>query len=248
VNGCLLLRPGLIEYERALALQETLVECRRKDDLPDVLLLLQHPPTITLGASGHEENILVSKDELASYGVAFRKTNRGGDVTYHGPGQLVGYPIFNLQRRGCDLIRFVRELEEVLIRTVCDYGVEAWREAGFPGVWTRLGKVAALGLRVRRPWITMHGFALNVAPNMEHFTLIRPCGLQGKEVTSLKALLGSAPTIEEVEMKIMKNLCQIFHVEVREVEPSQIGITYLPRDLCRGDRPVAPTTQGQPVA
>ncbi|MBI4642071.1 MAG: lipoyl(octanoyl) transferase LipB [Candidatus Tectomicrobia bacterium] len=224
MNICLLLRPGLIEYDKALAIQETTVEYRRRGDLPDVLFLLQHPPIITLGASGHEENILVSKDELATYGVAFCKTNRGGDVTYHGPGQLVGYPIFDLRRRGGDLIRFVRELEEVLIRTVRDYGIHAWREAGFPGVWTHLGKVAALGLRVRKPSITMHGFALNIAPNMEHFALIRPCGLQDKEVTSLKALLGSAPAIEEVETKIIEKICQIFHVEVREVEPSQIGI------------------------
>ena len=197
-------RLGVVGYEDGLALQRSLVEDRKADRIGDVLLLLQHPAVITLGVKGDggRTNIVASGARLAELGIAVHETGRGGDVTYHGPGQIVGYPILDLRPDRCDVHRYVRDLEEVLIRTVAEFGIEAGRVQGLTGIWTgpagRESKLAAIGVRISR-WITSHGFAFNVATDLSHFSLIVPCGIQDRGVTSLGRLLGRPPAMSSVE-------------------------------------------------
>jgi lipoyl(octanoyl) transferase len=197
-------RLGRVDYAQALKLQQSLVEDRRAGRIGDTLLLLEHPPVITLGVRTRRgpTHIVASSETLAQMGVSVHVTGRGGDVTYHGPGQLVAYPIFDLRPDRCDVHRYVRDLEEVLIRTAAAFGIEARRVAGLTGVWTgpvgREEKLAAIGVRISR-WITSHGFALNVATNLSHFDLIVPCGIVDRGVTSLERLLGRAVPMRDVE-------------------------------------------------
>jgi lipoyl(octanoyl) transferase len=204
-------RLGLIDYGDALELQRQLVEERRADRIPDTLLLLQHPPVITLGvkARGERRHVLASPESLREAGVAVYETGRGGDVTYHGPGQLVGYPILDLRPDRCDVHRYVRDIEEVLIQTTRSFGVEAARLPGLTGVWTGGSKLAAIGVRISR-WITSHGFAYNVAPNLEHFSWIVPCGIDDRGVTSLAILTGSDIRMSQVEGKIAAAFAAVF--------------------------------------
>jgi lipoyl(octanoyl) transferase len=182
-------RLGTVSYADALTLQRDLVEERRAARIPDTLLLLEHPHVNTLGvkARGNLSNVVVPPDTLAARGVELFDTGRGGDVTYHGPGQLVGYPIVDLRPDRCDVHRYVRDLEEVLIRITADFGVTATRVPGFSGAWVDDEKIAAIGVRISR-WITSHGFALNVTTDLSYFDLIVPCGIADKGVTSLDRL------------------------------------------------------------
>jgi lipoyl(octanoyl) transferase len=193
-------RLGLVPYEAALELQRQLVEERKAQRIPDQLLLLQHPPVITLGVKVRDDraHILAGPDELARRGVELFETGRGGDVTFHGPGQLVGYPILDLNPDRRDVHRYVRDLEEVLIQVAASFGIVATRQPGLTGAWVGNEKLAAIGVRIAR-WVTSHGFALNVSADLRHFDLIVPCGITGKGVTSLERLLGRAVSMDEVE-------------------------------------------------
>jgi lipoyl(octanoyl) transferase len=202
-------RLGVVDYVEAVEMQKALVEDRRAGRIGDTLLLLEHPPVITLGARnrGKPSNIVASADELAAHGVAVIETGRGGDVTYHGPGQLVGYPIFDLRPDRCDVHRYLRDIEQMLIRALGGLGVEGRRVSGLSGVWVgpegREEKIAAIGVRISR-WITSHGFALNVSPNLSHFDLIVPCGIRGRGVTSLERVLGHAVLMSRVEEQVSR--------------------------------------------
>jgi lipoyl(octanoyl) transferase len=204
-------RLGLIPYADALALQRELVEERRAGRIGDLLLLVEHPHVLTLGVRGDggRSHILASAEALASRSIDVHETGRGGDITYHGPGQLVGYPIIDLKPDRCDVHRYVRDLEEVLIRVAADYGIEAGRVPGLTGVWVGGGKLAAIGVRIAR-WITSHGFALNVTTDLEYFNLIVPCGIAEGGVTSLAALLGRRVDREDVEDRVVQHFSDVF--------------------------------------
>ena len=212
---------GRIDYATALELQRSLVELRKRGEIGDVLLLLEHTPVITLGRNAKAEHVLASREQLAARGVEIFECDRGGDVTYHGPGQLVGYPIFDLRgftpRIGA--VEFVRRLEEVLIRTCADFGIAARRAAGRTGVWTEQSdaKVAAIGVHISRG-VTSHGFALNVSTDLEAFELIVPCGIADKSVTSLGRELGNAPALEKVTESAARNFGVVFQSQILWVE------------------------------
>ncbi len=218
-------RLGTISYADALTLQRELVEERRAGRIPDTLLLLEHPHVITLGvkARGNLANVVVPPETLATRGVELFDTGRGGDVTYHGPGQLVGYPILDLRPDRCDVHRYVRDLEEVLIRVTADFGFTATRVPGFSGTWVasektaqvaQVAKVAAIGVRISR-WITSHGFALNVNTDLSYFDLIVPCGIDDadKGVTSLARLRGSQVSLSEVMTRTVRRFAEVFDAE-----------------------------------
>ena len=208
-------RLGRVEYGAALELQARLVEERKRGDIGDSLLLLEHPPVITLGVKtkGKSTNIVVSPEALAAEGVAVFETGRGGDITYHGPGQLVGYPIFDLRPDRCDVHRYVRDLEEALMLAIREFGIEGRRVAGLTGVWVgeagREEKIAAIGVRISR-WITSHGFALNVATDLRHFRLIVPCGIADRGVTSIERVLGSPVPMRDVEDAVVRAFNVVF--------------------------------------
>jgi len=208
-------RLGLMPYGEALALQRALVEDRRADRIPDTLLLVEHPHVLTLGVRGDggRSHILASADALASRGVEIHETGRGGDITYHGPGQVVGYPIIDLKPDRCDVHRYVRDLEDVLIRTASDYGVLAERVDGLTGVWVGREKLAAIGVRIAR-WITSHGFAFNVTTNLDYFSLIVPCGIADRGVTSLAGLTGRAIDPVEVANRTAWHFANVFNLKV----------------------------------
>jgi lipoyl(octanoyl) transferase len=204
-------RLGLVRYADALALQQQLVDERKTDRIPDQLLLLQHPPVITLGVKsrGDRSHVLASPDALARAGVELFETGRGGDVTYHGPGQLVGYPIIDLRPDRCDVHRYVRDLEEVLIATAGAFGVTAGRVPGLTGAWVGDRKLAAIGVRIAR-WVTSHGFAFNVATDLDHFKLIVPCGIINKGVTSLDQLTARPIAMADVEEAAIAAFSAVF--------------------------------------
>jgi len=208
-------RLGLVAYGAGLELQAGLVEERRSGAIGDTLLLLEHPPVITLGVKtrGKQVNIVASPEVLAAEGVSVFETGRGGDITYHGPGQLVGYPILDLRPDRCDVHRYVRDIEEALIIALREFDIEGGRLAGRTGVWVgpdgREEKVAAIGVRISR-WITSHGFALNVGTNLEHFQLIVPCGIADRGVTSIERLLGRAVPMNDVEDAVVRAFGRVF--------------------------------------
>jgi lipoyl(octanoyl) transferase len=204
-------RLGTVEYDDALVMQRQLVEERRAGRVPDLLLLLQHPPVITLGVKGDggRSNVTAPPERLVELGVEVREAGRGGDVTYHGPGQIVGYPILDLKPDRCDVHKYVREVEEVMIRVCSDYAVRAGRIKGLTGAWVGSDKIGAIGIRISR-WITSHGFAFNVNTNLAHFDLIVPCGLQGHGVTSLEKCTGRVTDVREVEMRIVNHFAEVF--------------------------------------
>src|SRR5213592_3020208 len=195
---------GVVPYADALEIQRALVEDRRAHRIGDLLLFVEHPHVLTLGVRGDggRSHILAAPETLASRGIDVHETGRGGDITYHGPGQIVGYPIIDLKPDRCDVHRYVRDLEEVLIRTAADYGVTAGRVDGLTGVWVGREKVAAIGVRIAR-WITSHGFAFNVSTDLEYFNLIVPCGIADRGVTSLARLLGRTVDRRDVESRIV---------------------------------------------
>ncbi len=218
---------GLMEYGEAWQLQESLLlentavkSASAKRELAGEtqhhLLFCEHPPVFTLGKSGKPEHILVSQEELAKRNIAFYPTNRGGDITFHGPEQVVGYPILDLERFFTDIGKYLRLLEEVVILTLADYGLKGDRSVGETGVWLnpesklRARKICAMGVRCSR-WVTMHGFALNVNTDMDYFNLIIPCGIQGKQVTSLQKELGHEVPMEEVKEKLKFHFERVFN-------------------------------------
>ena len=203
-------RLGLVPYGEALDLQKALVEQRRAGRIPDLLLLLQHPPVITLGVRGDSRSHVTASDgQLAMHGIEVHEAGRGGDVTYHGPGQIVGYPILDLRPERCDVHRYVRDLEEVMIRVCADYGIAAHRVDGLSGAWVETEKIGAVGVRISR-WITSHGFAFNVNTRLEDFQLIVPCGIADRGVTSLRKLLDEELSIEEVEDRFIHRFAEVF--------------------------------------
>lgn len=175
---------GCVEYLAAWNLQKELAELRAHGDIPDALLLLEHPATLTMGRAADRQHLLVSEEVLRELGIALRQVDRGGDITYHGPGQLVGYPIFDLTSHGKDVHRFLRDMEQALIDLLSELGITTSRLPPHTGVWLDDRKIAAMGVKVRR-WVTTHGFALNVNPDLSHFDLIVPCGIKDRGITSL---------------------------------------------------------------
>jgi len=203
-------RLGRVEYGEALAIQMQTERAVLTKEQPDTLLLLEHPHTLTMGRRSAPGAIIAADEVLQARGVTVFETNRGGKVTYHGPGQIVGYPIINLSPDREDVLRFVRDLEEVLTRTMSDFGIDSFRIPGLTGVHTERGKVAAIGVHIAR-WITTHGFALNVNPDLSYFDLIIAC--EGEPVTSMKELLGREIKLSEVEDRIAERFAEVFEME-----------------------------------
>ncbi len=206
---CELRNLHLVTYENAMHLQQKLVALRQSDSIPDQLLLLEHPAVITLGRGGDAKNLLAPPDVLRAQRVRFYQTTRGGDITYHGPGQIVGYPILHLGEGNRDIRKYVTKIEEVLIRTVADYGITATRVEGKRGIWVGENKIAAIGVRIAR-WVTSHGFALNVNTNLEHFRLITPCGIRGAGVTSISHEIGREISTDEVRSVLVAKFAEVF--------------------------------------
>jgi lipoyl(octanoyl) transferase len=226
-RACRVVQAGMLTYNDAWEWQRHLVADRSAGRCDDTLLLLEHPPTITLGRAADHSNILASPDELAQRGVTLVECDRGGDVTYHAPGQLVGYPILKLSRYGGGLLRYLRNLEETLISVLASYGIAAGRVPGLTGVWVHSAsatsgapvdeatcdaKIAAIGVRLSASGITSHGFALNVAPDLRGFDQIIPCGIHGRRVTSLQQLLGAAPSLDDVTERVVAEFARVFQV------------------------------------
>ena len=207
-------RLGLVGYAEALQLQRELVEERKAGRIPDLLLLLEHPPVITLGVKGDggRSHIVATVERLADLGISVEETGRGGDITYHGPGQVVGYPILDLKPDRCDVHRYVRDIEEVMIRVCGDYGVTAGRIKGLTGTWVGHEKVGAIGIRISK-WVTSHGFAFNVSTNLDHFQLIVPCGIADHGVTSLERASGRRVSIGEAEDALARHFASVFERE-----------------------------------
>ena len=204
---------GRIEYGRAFELQRQLVEERKRGLIPDQLLLLEHPHSITLGRNGHAENLLAGEPALRAAGIAFHDCDRGGDITYHGPGQVVGYPILDLRQWKRDVGAYVRAIEQVMIDALADFGIEASRLGGCTGAWVDGRKIGAIGVHISR-WVTSHGFALNVSTDLSYFGYIVPCGL-AKPVTSM-ANLGVDATLPEVNAKLAAAFGRVFDREILE--------------------------------
>lgn len=198
---------GRTGYAAALEIQQQLVEQRKQGLIPDQLLFVEHPHVITMGRNGHMENMLAGEEALRQAGIEFHHTNRGGDVTYHGPGQIVGYPIFDLKDWKRDVVAYVRAMEGVLIGTLAEFGIEGGRVEGATGVWVDGAKVAAIGVHISR-WITYHGFALNVSTDLDYFRYIVPCGLT-KPVTSMEAL-GCRASLDDVKAALVRGFIRQF--------------------------------------
>ncbi len=214
MRNCCVRELGRIDYASALEVQQRMVAERKEGLIPDQLLLLEHPHVITLGRNGHLENLLADDQVLDRAGIAFFPTDRGGDITYHGPGQLVGYPILDLREWKRDVHAYVRAIEQTIIDTLADYGIAAGRIAGLTGVWVDGRKIAAIGVHISR-WVTSHGFALNVATDLSYFQYIVPCGLT-RPVTSM-AQLGVRATLEDVSQKLAGHFGRIFDFDLAGV-------------------------------
>ena len=232
MRRCDLYQLHTVTYENGMRLQQKLAEMRQQNEIEDQLLLLEHPPVITIGRGGDRGNLLASPEVLREQGVRFFETTRGGDITYHGPGQIVGYPIVHLGEGSRDVRRYVTKLEEVLIRTVGHYGIAAQRVHGRRGIWVGTEKIAAIGVRVAR-WVTSHGWALNVNTNLEHFRLITPCGLHGTGVTSIASKLGYEVPIDEVRAVLSAEFSAVFE---REMVPRRETVRLVKVLVHDGDR------------
>src|ERR1700730_15776688 len=204
---------GLVPYDDGLRMQERAVERLRSGEGPEQLLLLERPHVFTLGRGADSSNILADQQQLQTNSVEVHETGRGGDVTYHGPGQLVGYPIINLKPDRCDVHRYVRDIEEVLIRTIAEFGVTGARISGLTGMWVGNEKIGAIGVRIAR-WITSHGFALNVNTDLSYFKMIVPCGITDKGVTSLSRLLGRQVDMEQVASVVARHFGEVYERDV----------------------------------
>ncbi len=185
-----------------------------EEKISDVLLLLEHPPIITVGKSGTLDNVLIARERLVQQGISLFFIDRGGDVTYHGPGQLVGYPMIDLGQRGKDLHRYVNDLEEVILRTLKDFSIDGQRDKNHPGVWVNEEEIAAIGLSLRR-WVSMHGFALNINTDLEHFSYINPCGFSDRRATSMSKILNGIVSMKEVANSLILHFCDVFGFQER---------------------------------
>ena len=226
MNSCYIVDVGLVGYAEAWELQKRLVAARKAGAIADVLLLCEHPHVITLGRNGKREHLLASEQVLRQKGVEFHSSDRGGDITYHGPGQLVGYPILNLGAIRKDVVWYVRMLEELMIRVTAEFGITSERVAGKTGIWVRgtnnlnapgvtEEKLGAIGVHISR-WITSHGFAYNVSTDLRYFDLIVPCGITGRKATSLEKILERAVTRMETVQPVLRNFGEVFGLEMRE--------------------------------
>jgi lipoyl(octanoyl) transferase len=215
MRECWAFNLGRINYAEALNLQRDLVTLRQRENLPELLLSLEHNHVITFGRAGREVNLLSDQESLKKAGVEVFHIERGGDVTYHGPGQLVGYPIFDLNHWNKDLHLFLRNLEEVIMQTLQEYELKAERIKGLTGVWVKGKKVAAIGVAVKK-WITLHGFALNVNTDLSYFRFIHPCGIVDKPVSSMKELLGEEVNLEKVSRIVGQKFSEVFGLIITE--------------------------------
>ena len=202
---------GTVPYDKALEYQESLLAKRIAEEVPDSLILLEHPPTITTGRKGNTGNLLVRKEYLEKHGISFIHASRGGDITFHGPGQIVGYPILNLKNHEMDIRKHLRSIEEVIIRTLGDFEIEGRRIDGVTGVWVKRSKIASIGIAIRK-WVTYHGFALNVSTNLDYFELILSCGITDVRITSIGSWLRDEESIkmDDVTQSVIKNFMGVF--------------------------------------
>ena len=228
MKTALVVHLGLVEYGAAWDLQRRIVDARKAGAVPDVLLLCEHPHVITLGRNGKLANLRASDHVLRQMEVSFFETDRGGDITYHGPGQIVGYPIVNLAEIRRDVAWYMRSLEEAMIRATAEFGIPSRRVAGRTGVWVDAPaesggeeKLAAIGVHLSR-WVTSHGFAYNVSTDLRYFDLIVPCGIAGKRATSLEKLLGHSVKMEEVSPRIAAHFGELLGLELRPMHPSDL--------------------------
>jgi lipoyl(octanoyl) transferase len=225
MNPLLITDLGLISYTDAYALQERLVTARKANAIDDVLLLCEHPHVITLGRNANRANLLASENVLRQKSVELHTTNRGGDVTYHGPGQIVGYPILDLDKIKRDVGWYVRTLEETMIRASADFGVTGFRVPGKTGVWVQAGngeeKLAAIGVHISR-WVTSHGFAFNVSTDLRYFGLIVPCGIADRKATSLEKLLSRNVSLDEVKPRLTHHLAELFSLVPRGTSSKEL--------------------------
>jgi len=205
---------GTVPYEKALEYQENLLAKRIAEEIQDSLILLEHPPTITTGRKGNTENLLVREEYLKKHGISFVHASRGGDITFHGPGQIVGYPILNLKNHEMDIRKHLRSIEEVIIRTLGDFEIEGRRIDGVTGVWVKRSKIASIGIAIRK-WVTHHGFALNVTTNLDYFELILSCGITDVRITSIGSWLGNEEEVkmDDVTRSVIKNFMGVFGFE-----------------------------------
>jgi len=212
---------GRTEYRSCWRFQQRLFELRSAGRIPDTLLLTEHDHVYTIGKTGDDNHLLADDEELASRGITVVRTDRGGDITYHGPGQLVGYPILDLTNYSRDLHRYLRDLEEVVIRTLAGNGIPAHRLSGYTGVWAGNEKICAIGVKSSR-WVTMHGFALNVATDLSFFGRIIPCGIFDRGVTSMEALLGHPVTLTDIATQIVGLCGEVFGAEMVAADPASL--------------------------
>jgi lipoyl(octanoyl) transferase len=224
VKSCAVVDLGLIAYAEAWELQKRVVAARKTGTIEDVLLFCEHPHVITQGRSGKSSNLLASENVLRQKGVEYFATSRGGDITYHGPGQIVGYPILNLGAIKRDVVWYVRTLEEAMIRATAEFGIAAARETGKTGIWVgerAAEKLGAIGVHISR-WVTSHGFAYNVATDLRYFDLIVPCGLAQRKATSLEKLLGRCVSLSEVKPRLAAHLGEVFGLQIRVAEREEL--------------------------
>lgn len=214
---------GRVPYGTAWNIQRQMVNKRRSGQFQDAIILLEHDPIYTIGRAGSRKNIIVPAAKLEDENIMVVEVDRGGDITYHGPGQLVGYPVLDLAMHGRDLHHYVRQLEEVIIRTIGFYNIQGWREQGLTGVWTEKGKIAAIGVGVKG-WVSMHGFALNIKPDMKYFKMINPCGITDRPVASME-MFGVKASLENVADVLIQNFAEVFEIEIISSE-EQIGCNY----------------------
>jgi len=212
-----------VPYDEALELQKKLVDLRSRDCIHDTLALLEHPPVFTVTREATRRNLLASPQTLAEKGITVHQTNRGGDITYHGPGQLVGYPIISLKDRGKDLHRYIRSLEEIIILVLKEYGIRGYRDSINAGVWVEGDKIAAIGIAVKSSWTTMHGFAFNICPDLSHYSFIVPCGIIGRGVTSLAKITGRTVGRKEVQDRLIRCFGEVFDVTCRAVSLEEVN-------------------------
>jgi len=225
MNSLLIVDLGLISFTDAYALQQRIAAARKAGTIEDALLLCEHPHVITLGRNGNRENLLASDHVLRQKNVEFHVTNRGGDITYHGPGQIVGYPILNLSGIKQDVHWYVRTLEEAMIRVSADFSVTAHRVPGKTGIWVQVSpaeeKLAAIGVHISR-WVTSHGFAYNVSTDLRYFDLIIPCGINDRKATSLEKLLNRAVSLNEVKASLVRHFAELFSFQAKPSSKQQL--------------------------
>lgn len=215
---CALYWLGQVGYGEAYNIQKKLWSQKLNGRTADAMLLLSHPPTVTIGKSGNLDNLLLAREGLAREGISLFFTDRGGDITYHGPGQLVAYPVIDLRNRGKDVHRYIHDLQEVLIRTLADLTIEARRDGKYVGVWVGNDKIAAIGVRIGR-WVTTHGLALNVNTDLEHFSYINPCGILERGVTSISRVLSRNVPMDVVVSGLVRHFSEVFDTEAEWSSP-----------------------------